>query len=273
MILSACAAKCLSYNLRNRNSLYRLNNFGGQSESYSGPSSYTTSFSSDYPGYGNFGPMMNVKNPLISSSYSSYGPSEGNGGFGSTSYVNYPQSDSGSSQNQGSFKINQLWPSQSSSSNFGSAGYSSSNHASPNFGSSSFSSSDYPPNHGSSGFSSSSYSPNHGSSSYSLPNYGSSSQSSSSFQDTKSTFGEATPISQHVEITKPVAVPVYKKFPYPGRTNLMRLKLKTLLSCYLVAKRFPVAIPHPVLVPVPAPYPGLLSLTSFNSNNNNFNHS
>lgn len=188
MILSACAAKCLSYNLRNRNSLYRLNNFGGHSESYSGPSSYTTSFPSDYPGYGNFGPMMNVRNPLISSSYSSYGPSEGSGGFGSTSYVNYPQSDSGSSQSQGGFNSNQLWPSQSS-------GYSSStNHASPNFGSS---------GHSSSGYS---------------PNYGSSSHSSPSFQDTKSTYGESTPISQHVEITKPIAVPVYKKFPYPGRT-------------------------------------------------------
>lgn len=51
------------------------------------------------------------------------------------------------------------------------------------------------------------------------------------------TYGQETPISQHVEVTKPIVVPIYKKFPYA------------------VSKRFPVAIPHPVLVPVPAYYP------------------
>lgn len=45
-----------------------------------------------------------------------------------------------------------------------------------------------------------------------------------------------TPLSQHIEVTKPIVVPVYKSFPYP------------------VSKKFPVAIPHPVLVPYPSPY-------------------
>lgn len=54
---------------------------------------------------------------------------------------------------------------------------------------------------------------------------------------TPSTSEEPKAISQHIEVTKPIVVPVYKKFPYA------------------VSKKFPVAIPHPVLVPVPAPYP------------------
>lgn len=53
-----------------------------------------------------------------------------------------------------------------------------------------------------------------------------------------SSSNQEVPISQHIEVTKPIVVPVFKKFPYP------------------VSKDFPVAIPHPVLVPVPAPYPG-----------------
>lgn len=53
---------------------------------------------------------------------------------------------------------------------------------------------------------------------------------------------EPTLLSQHFEVTKPIAVPVYKKYPYA------------------VNKRFPVAISHPVLVPVPHPYPGLIYL-------------
>lgn len=143
-------------------------NFKSSPESYAGPSSYTTSFGSDYPGYGNFGTMLNTKNPEISSSYSSFGPSSEHSGFGSTSYTNYPQTvqyeNYKPQQDQGSSyqTLSQSWPSQSSSSH-----------------------------------------------------------------DTPSNNEEATPISQHVEITKPIVVPVYKKFPYP------------------VSKRFPVAIPHP----------------------------
>lgn len=51
------------------------------------------------------------------------------------------------------------------------------------------------------------------------------------------THGHSTPVSKHVEITKPVAVPVYKQIHVP------------------VQKPFHVQIPHPVLVPVPQPYP------------------
>lgn len=141
-------------------------NFASSPESYAGPSSYTTSFGSDYPGYGDFGSMINVKNPPISSSYSSFGPSTENSGFSSTSYTNYPQTvqyeNYKSQQGISSFQSsNQPWSSQSVT------------------------------------------------------------------HDTSPNHQEATPINQHVEITKPVVVPVYKKFPYP------------------VAKRFPVAIPHP----------------------------
>lgn len=44
-------------------------------------------------------------------------------------------------------------------------------------------------------------------------------------------------VSQHIEVTRPVAVPIYKKFPVPK------------------SKYIQVAIPHPVLVPFPQPYP------------------
>lgn len=143
-------------------------NFASSPESYAGPSSYTTSFGSDYPGYGDFGSLMNVRNPQISSSYSTFGPSTGSSGFTSTSYVNYPQTtQQENSKPQSSYASsfptqNQAWLPQSSSSSL-----------------------------------------------------------ASNQQE------EGIPISQHVEITKPIVVPVYKKFPYP------------------VAKRFPVAIPHP----------------------------
>lgn len=164
-------------------------------ETYTGQSSYATSFGSDYPGYGNYGSTMNMKNPQISSSYTSFGPSSESNSFGSTTFVNYPPTyeHATSSQNffRPSYTSNQAWPAQEN-----------------------------------------------------LP------QSYSSVN-----YGEQTPISQHVEVTKPIAVPIYKKFPYP------------------VAKRFNVIIPHPVLgnfaktinlfsmttknllVPVPAPYP------------------
>ncbi|XP_012226803.1 zinc finger protein 512B [Linepithema humile] len=45
------------------------------------------------------------------------------------------------------------------------------------------------------------------------------------------------PISQHVEVTKPVAVPIIKNFGYP------------------VAQPVAIHIPHPVAVPVAQPYP------------------
>ena len=44
-------------------------------------------------------------------------------------------------------------------------------------------------------------------------------------------------VSQHIEVTRPIAVPIYKKFPVPK------------------SKYIQVAIPHPVLVPFPQPYP------------------
>lgn len=159
----------------------RQYDYSSSSESYVGPSSYTTSFGGDYPGYGNYGSLLNTGNPEYTSSYSSYGPeSEPGKGFSSTSYVNYPSSTS----------VIQDSPSQQPS---------------------------LPANWQNSYF-----------------NYLSSLKIPTSPNPTQS---EPTQISEHIEITKPIVVPVYKKFPYA------------------VSKKFPVAIPHPVLVPVPAPYP------------------
>lgn len=156
LVLSTCFTISISrVSLRSRNSLYN-SNYENPSESYVGPSSYTTSFGGDYPGYGNYGSYMNLRNPQISSSYMSFGPSSENDGFSSTSYVNYPQTtvNQGSFQHQSNsaYSTSQQWPEQPQSSSINS---------------------------------------------------------------------DAKPISQHIEITKPVAVPVYKRFPYP------------------VAKRFP----------------------------------
>lgn len=143
------------------------------SESYTGPSSYTTSFQNDYPGYGNYGSILNMKNPPITSSYSSFGPSSESNSFGSTSFVNYPptyENANSSPQNpfRPSFTSSQAWPSQANPSQVYNSG--------------------------------------------------------------TSTYGEETDtISQHIEVTKPIAVPIYKRFPYP------------------VEKKFHVAIPHPVL--------------------------
>lgn len=186
----------------NTNSRQSFSGYDAGSESYTGPSSYTTSFQSDYPGYGNYGSTLNLKNPPITSSYSSFGPSSENKEFGSTTFVNYPptyEHESSPPQNyeRPSFASSQAWPAQ----------------ATP-------------------------------------------SQAFSSASTSGSSYGEETPISQHVEVTKPIAVPIYKRFPYP------------------VAKKFNVAIPHPVLgnfrkaslgsldmtklklsVPYPAPYP------------------
>jgi hypothetical protein len=144
-------------------------NFASSAENYVGPSSYKTSFGSDYPGFGNFGSLMNVKSPQISSSYSSFGPSSDNSEFGSTSYTNYPQNVEYERSKEHKYSHQ-------------------------------FSSESFPPH--------------------------SSSVSETSSQYSESPISEHT-ISQHVEVTKPIVVPVYKRFPYP------------------VAKRFPVAIPHP----------------------------
>lgn len=163
-MMSFCVTKCFS-NLNYRN----------PSESYVGVSSYSTSFGSDYPGFGNFGQLMNLKNPQISSSYSSFGPSSQANEFGSTTYINYPPTIQQGSQNLQTPSSYTSWPSSQSQ--------------------------------------------------------------PQTFSYQTSSTAEETPISQHVEVTKPVVVPVYKKFPY------------------VVSKKFPVAIPHPVLVPVPAYYP------------------
>lgn len=83
-----------SYYSQNRQSFHH-NNFINPVESYIGPSSYetpsyTTSDINDYPSIGNYGQHLDMKNPQISSSYSSFGPSESSKEFGSTSYTNYP---------------------------------------------------------------------------------------------------------------------------------------------------------------------------------------
>jgi hypothetical protein len=163
-------------------------------ENYIGPSSYTTSFGSDYPSFGNYGSQLNTQNPGFSSSYSIYGGNENeNKEFGSTSYFNYPPTEIRDASPTYQPPFSQSSPSFSSSS----SSVPSSQPSWPSQYSNSFSSS-------------------------------SSSGSSSG--------SNVTPLSQHIEVTKPIVVPVYKSFPYP------------------VSKKFPVAIPHPVLVPYPSPY-------------------
>jgi hypothetical protein len=154
-------------------------------ESYDGPSSYATSFrfppSNDYPSSGNYGNLINLKNPHVETSYTSFGPSHGDE-FGSTTYINYPEliSYENTVDHDGESLVS-----------------------------------------------------GHDITSYLTQNLPfASNLSSTSFTQ------EEIPISQHIEVTKPIVVPVYKKFPYA------------------VPKKFPVAIPHPVLVPVPSPYPG-----------------
>lgn len=91
--MSTCRS-VFSYYPKNRQD-FHFNNFINPVESYIGPSSYdtnsfTTSDINDYPAVGNFGPFLNMNNPQITSSFSTYGPSEGSKEFGSTSYINYP---------------------------------------------------------------------------------------------------------------------------------------------------------------------------------------
>lgn len=97
--MSTCASSVLSRIDSGRKfSISRNHLLQNPAESYVGPSSYTTSSfpqinSHDYPSFGNFGYLMNMKNPQITSTYSAFGPSENNE-FGSTSYINYPSSTS-----------------------------------------------------------------------------------------------------------------------------------------------------------------------------------
>jgi hypothetical protein len=166
-------AKSFSY------SPFLSQNFNTNSNSYVGPSSYETSFSrlpygSDYPGYGNFGSMMNMKNPSFSSSYTSFGPSTTNS-FGSTSYINYPETVvKENSYYQGNSYSSEQWPAKQNPSVPGLINI--------------------------------------------AQNLNPAGQDSS-----------GKTLSQHIEVTKPIAVPVYKRFPYA------------------VPKNFPVVIPHPVL--------------------------
>lgn len=177
-MLSTCVAQELSYN-----------RYENPTETYIGPSSYTTSFDNDYSDYGNYDGMLNVRNPQISSSYSSFRPSNHNE-FGSTSYINYPPTvEHGDYPSTDELESSQ--PQEISSNS--------------------------PPQQ-------------QPEQSYEQPFYETTNQ-------TMTSYGEETPISQHIEITNPVLIPIYKKLPYA------------------VSKPFPVAIPHPVLVPIPAYYP------------------
>lgn len=219
IILSLCVFDSFELRkIRRKNSGLKFNNYRSSAESYVGPSSYTSSLMNDYPGYGNFGPLMNMKNPQISSSYSSFGPSSENSGFGSTSYVNYPPT----------VEHQQINPQNLFSAAFASL----QSHQGNSQRAPQFSSGEYRPIN------------SHPASSYHIPSNPASSFpfNSNSYSSSQSwpqpslghhtgttSYGEATPISQHVEITKPVAVPVYKKFPYA------------------VSKNFSVEIPHPVL--------------------------
>jgi len=158
-------------------------------ESYAGQSSYQASADAinssnnninsnnleSYPGIGHFGSLMNLQNPPIQSSYTTYGNNGNN--FGSTSYINYPSSNHLTMSDIGSRNIHGIdWQSLFA-------------------------------------------------------------------QNMMHQAANEAAISQHIEYTKPIAVPIYKKFPFA------------------VEKQFPIAIPHAVLVPVPAPFPGVLFYT------------
>lgn len=204
---------------------------------------------------------MNSKDPPISSSFSSFGPSSDSSEFGSTSYINYPPTFERENSEP---KFNSIFtPNQDHPALSGYTGHSTpyTGHSSPYTSSSNYLDDNFKSHKDS-------YQGKPESSDffkgYSSPSSGNNYQddyyksTKDSYQNSFSsqTHSEEVPISQHVEITRPVVVPVYKKFPYP------------------VSKRFPVAIPHPVLgklaklesfelessrklfpVPYPAPYP------------------
>lgn len=173
---------------------FHANNFINPIESYIGPSSYTTSYSTsninDYPSIGNYGHLLSMNNPQITSSFSSFGPSE-SGELESTSYINYPPQtttiihDESPIQSPRPSNPPQLSQSAISTSNFNL-----------------FNRPSFPPTN---------FSFNHP-----IPQ-DFASLISQSFDNYAANVNLPPPssevISEHIEVTKPVVVPVYKKFP------------------------------------------------------------
>ncbi|CAO1410934.1 unnamed protein product [Diamesa serratosioi] len=216
-----------------------------------------------------YGAAMNMRNPPIISSYSTYGPSRNNAEFGSTTYINYPPQNTQANGHiyqhadhsflQPSVNLppmsGQSYPSSNSLSNLQNSYIQSqeSYYPSPEEVQQKTQQPDYysslssgketvqPEYHLSSDSSQETsqtrYSPSTESLNYYPSKYGFTTQDSQPQTQYGNADNEAHTLSQHFEVTKPVVVPVYKKFPYA------------------VNKRFPVAIPHPVLIPVPHPYP------------------
>lgn len=192
-------------------------------ESYVGPSSYTTSYSTsdinDYPSVGNFGHLINMQNPQISSSFTSYGTSD-SGELESTSYINYPPQTTtvihGETPTQNHKIPQQLSQNAISTSNFNLYNHPSSSSQTSSFDPISSQTSSFNP-----------ISPSQAQSfSHQISPSQSYSFNPAIPQDfaslISSTFdnlvGKLPPpssevISEHVEVTRPVAVPVYKKFP------------------------------------------------------------
>lgn len=169
-----------------------MNSFINPIESYVGPSSYTTSYSTsninDYPAVGNFGSLLNMRNPQITSSFSSYGPSE-SGELESTSYINYPPQTTTIIHDESPIQSHKPSPPQFNPQN----AISTSNF---NF-----------INHPVSPSSSQSFNPQ-------IP-HDFASLISSTFDNLAANLPPPSSevISEHIEVTKPVVVPVYKKFP------------------------------------------------------------
>lgn len=179
--------QAFSYYSKNRQD-FHVNNFINPVESYIGPSSYSTSDINDYPAVGNFGHLLNMNNPQITSSFNSYGPSE-NGELESTSYINYPPQttiiDHGESPIQNhQFPFNHFNPQNAiSTANFNLFNQQIS--PSKNL----------------------SFNPQ-------IPQ-DFASLISSTFDNLSSNLPPPSSevISEHIEVTKPVVVPVYKRFP------------------------------------------------------------
>lgn len=209
--MSTCGS-VFSYYADNRQD-FQLSNFINPVESYAGPSSYTTSFTSsditDYPSVGNYGNFLNMKDPQITSSFSSFGPSETSENFGSTSYINYPPQTTTifhdespkQPQNQATF-----FPQQNQEiTNFADAFK---NQQETSFNSA------FLGNQGNSFFGNQANYADLGNQANGFPpNF--SSFISSALDNYAGNLPPSTSevISEHVEVTKPVVVPVYKKFP------------------------------------------------------------
>jgi hypothetical protein len=180
----------LSHYVKNRQD-FHVNNFINPIESYIGPSSYTTSYSTsninDYPAVGNYGSLLNMNNPQIASSFSSFGPSE-SGELESTSYINYPPQTTTIVHGDGS--IQNQKPSSSS--------FNPQNAIST----SNFNLNNHPIQHSSQSFN------------YQIPQ-DFASLISSTFDNLAANLPPPSSevISEHIEVTKPVVVPIYKKFP------------------------------------------------------------